>query len=1073
MPKRTASFRVLILFTLLAICGLPLIYKLDIKLNPEAWVTSLTVTFSWPNAEPRVIEQEATSIIEALAARVQGIKQISSRSGRGTGQVSVILDKKTDADAVRFELSTLIRQAWTTVPRGVTYPVISINRPDDQEIRPLLTVVLNASDSASAIQQYAELIIKPAVAAVKGISRIEVFGATPEEWQVVYDPELLTVTGVKPPELVYALQTALYRDDIGSVRERPGGESMPLVIRTRHAGGKELLQVPVTRMGDRIIRVGDLAEIVRTQAEKQQIYRINGLNTINILIYAARGENNLVAARNAKSVIGSLQKEMPEGYSLMLQDDSTDYIYNELKNIGVRTLIAFAGLVLMVLIVTRKLRYLLLIAITLFGNLCVAVIFYYLARLEIHLYALAGITVSLGLMTDNMIIMADHLRIKGNKKAFLAIFAGTISTISSLTIIFFLGEQIKANLTDFAMVVIINQSVSLFTSLFVVSAMMDVLKLDRQSLPSSALPGIRWRRLVVRGSYWYSAALLFLRRHRGWAVLLLIMSFGLPVYLLPDRLEGDRWWNRAYNKTLGSRFYIEKVKPVSDKLTGGTLRLFTEKVFEGSYMGKPSEPYLHISAQMPLGTTIDQADAIVATMERYLSGFNQIRLFKSEISPRRASITVYFTREHQQSSFPLIIKSDVMTKAMATGGAYWVITGYGDLYSNTVTQTTGNNYIRLLGYNYEKLNSLAEQLSVMLMRNPRNQQVYILSEPSSLRPDNVEFNMSLDLEKMIALHLPVGTVTSEMRNRSLYQPWFATLKGSSGTENFRLKRGRTEADVWSLAEGAVQSDSAFYRMNEISHITREISAPVIARENQQYLFYLWFDFAGQEKTVRRHMADNLNEFRNYLPLGYSATPDAGIYRFFMTPEDKSHYWLLGLIIVIIYFICAVLFESMLQPLAVILAIPVSYIGLFLTFWLFRLNFDYGGFAAMVILSGITVNAAIYILNDYNNLVRKEGKRSQERLRLYMKAFNYKIMPIALTIVSTAIGFLPFLIGEKQSFWFALAAGTIGGVIFSILGILFFLPLFLNLTGYHQKKMAGGTPTDSGIYTLGSHNLEKP
>ena len=96
------------------------------------------------------------------------------------------------------------------------------------------------------------------------------------------------------------------------------------------------------------------------------------------------------------------------------------------------------------------------------------------------------------------------------------------------------------------------------------------------------------------------------------------------------------------------------------------------------------------------------------------------------------------------------------------------------------------------------------------------------------------------------------------------------------------------------------------------------------------------------------------------------------------------------------------------------------------------------------LSGITVNAAIYILNDYNNLRREHSGRRISNLKLYFKAFHYKIVPILLTVVSTVLGFVPFLIGEEQAFWFALAAGTIGGLVFSKLGIVFYLPLFLRL-----------------------------
>jgi multidrug efflux pump subunit AcrB len=173
-------------------------------------------------------------------------------------------------------------------------------------------------------------------------------------------------------------------------------------------------------------------------------------------------------------------------------------------------------------------------------------------------------------------------------------------------------------------------------------------------------------------------------------------------------------------------------------------------------------------------------------------------------------------------------------------------------------------------------------------------------------------------------------------------------------------------------------------------------------------------------------------------------------RFVWSQQDKNQYWLLLLIAVMIFFICAVLFESLLQPFAVILTIPISYIGIFLTFYLFGLNFDQGGFAALVLLSGITVNAAIYILNDFNILRKQNSGRNLTDMRLYFKAFNYKIIPILLTIVSTVLGFVPFLIGVKQPFWFTLSAGTIGGLFFSLIGIVFYLPMFLGIKGLKTK-----------------------
>ena len=146
-----------------------------------------------------------------------------------------------------------------------------------------------------------------------------------------------------------------------------------------------------------------------------------------------------------------------------------------------------------------------------------------------------------------------------------------------------------------------------------------------------------------------------------------------------------------------------------------------------------------------------------------------------------------------------------------------------------------------------------------------------------------------------------------------------------------------------------------------------------------------------------------------------------------------------IVIAIIFFITSILFNSLKQPLAIIFVIPVSYIGVFLTFYWFKLNFDQGGFASFVVLCGITVNASIYILNEYNSIRKRYPCLSP--LRAYVKAWNTKVIPIFLTVVSTILGFIPFMIGaEKEGFWFPLAAGTIGGLVMSVIGVFIFLPV---------------------------------
>jgi multidrug efflux pump subunit AcrB len=124
-------------------------------------------------------------------------------------------------------------------------------------------------------------------------------------------------------------------------------------------------------------------------------------------------------------------------------------------------------------------------------------------------------------------------------------------------------------------------------------------------------------------------------------------------------------------------------------------------------------------------------------------------------------------------------------------------------------------------------------------------------------------------------------------------------------------------------------------------------------------------------------------------------------------------------------------------------IPVGFIGLFLTFAIGKFTFDQGGFAAMIMMCGIVVNAGIYIVNEYN-IIRHRNPLA-DATEVYVKAYNRKIIPTLLTIVSTVLGLIPFLFdGTDNVFWFAFAVGVMGSMLFSVLALVVYLPVFFPL-----------------------------
>jgi multidrug efflux pump subunit AcrB len=764
-----------------------------------------------------------------------------------------------------------------------------------------------------------------------------------------------------------------------------------------------------------------------------------------LVIYAGDLENQIRLSRKVKTEIAGLEKNLPPGYFLLKSYDATEYIGQELRKNALRTLFTVVILLLFVLAVSRQFRYMFLIICSLVATLSVALIFYYLFRVEIHLYSLAGITVSLGLILDNSIVMIDHLRHHRNLKVFLATLAATLTTMAALVIVFFLDERVRMNLVDFSSVLIVNLAVSLFVALFLVPALMDKLPLKSRSGRTRRLFFKKTgnKRITLFIIFLYEKMLRFTLRYRFIFLLLIILAFGIPTFLMPSKIEKENFFSRVYNKTFGNRWYTETVKPVSDKILGGSLRLFVQYVFESSFYADPEKTTLYVNAQMPHGSTLPQMNEMIISLEQYLLGFTEIEQFQTSISsPQSARIMILFKKEFEDTGFPFYLKEELIRKAIDLGGADWGVYGIGDGFSNRISESTGSYRITMYGYNYDELYRLAEMLKGKLLEAPRVREVNIMSRNTWVKEGSYEFVMDFDREKLSAMKISPADVYNSLRDYSLNEQFVASTVIGGELERIRLESGQSRnTELWEVKNKAGYAGNTMFRMKDIAGIVRESASQDVCKENQQYRLILAYDYIGSNLLARRHQQNTITEMEPFLPLGYTVTTDQNFW--FWGRESKKQYWLLLLICGIIFMICSVLLESLLQPLAIIFMIPVSYIGLFLTFYLFDLNFDQGGFAALVLLSGITVNAALYIINDFNNLRKRKPWQKLPILKIYLKAFNNKIFPILLTIFSTMLGLLPFLAGgQKEVFWPALAAGTIGGLVFSLIGIIVYLPVVL-------------------------------
>lgn len=1052
-----SSFSTILVFVCLTIVGLALLHTLPVKLSPSKSLQSINVNFSLAGQSSKVVETEVTSKLEAMLSRLEGIRNISSTSGNGWGRINILLDKQVDIDVARFEVATIIRQTRPTLPPQTSYPNISVSKSDENADRPFISYTINASESLSQIYSLTEKRIKPKLANIRGIDRIFISGSTPMEYRLEYDAQQLETLGLNSGDIQTAVQNYLSKEFLGngSVEQVPGKRGGIRVLLNSDNKKNTVFDcsgMTVKTPSGNLIHLDRLVKVSYQQAKSQSIYRINGLNSIYLSVVAKEITNQLSLSESIKQQMTEIQSQLPKGYEVHLSYDATEFIHEELNKIYFRSGLTLLILLLFVLLVYRSFKFLLLISISLVINLSIAIIVYYLLKLEIQLYSLAGITISITLIIDNVIVMSDHIMRRKNISVFMAIMAGTLTTIGALSMVFFMDDKIKLNLQDFAIALIVNLIISLFVIIFVVPVLLDLLKIDTSTqfrFPKIRFKKISWNRISIRINQFYTHYCRFACRWKGFFILLLVLGFGLPIFMLPEKLEGDEKWKGAYNQTIGSEFYKESIKPTIDLYLGGSLRLFVQKVYEGSYFSDRKETSLFVTATLPNGSTVEQMNALVQRMEAYLSQFKEIKQFQTSIeNARRANISIQFTKESQFTGFPNTLKSNLISKALEMGGGSWGVFGFGDGFSNDISESAGSYQAELFGYNYEELYVWAEKFKSELLKFRRIKEVTINSEFSWYKDDYQEFEFSLNKHLLSASGITPIQLFGSLNNtmgRSIYAGEIST---EHGQEQIYLDAKQADTyDIWNLNHEPINMGGREVKLSEVVRIVKGQSPQNIYKENQQYRLCAQFEYIGASEQGQKVLEKEVEKFQKQLPMGYTIENKSGR-NYWGGKEESQQYGLLFLILVIIYFLSSILFNSLQLPFVILFVIPVSFIGIFLTFYLFELNFDQGGFASFVLLCGLTVNANIYIIDEYRRIL-KQNKLSN--LQAYIKAWSLKMRPILLTVTSTTLGFMPFIIGStKEAFWFPLAAGTIGGLVFSLLGIVLFLPILLNVSPARNK-----------------------
>ncbi|MBT1709977.1 efflux RND transporter permease subunit [Fulvivirgaceae bacterium PWU5] len=1035
---RHSSFSVILVFTCLGVLGLSTIPLLNFEFQPNKASRDFTITYEWPGVSPRMLENEVTSKLEAMLVTLKGIQRIASVSGHGTGRIDVQIKSDADPDMLRFEMANLIRQSLAKLPPDLSYPLLTPGSANSSK-GPTLTYTLTADASSYYIQDYAQQHILPGLSAIPGVARVDVHGASPYIWEVEFKTDAIERLNIQAQDVATAIDQYLSKRFVGIGQYRsPASHQLqqsPVMLREAGHAALNLAEIPVKKVGNRILYVRDCASVRYVEQTPSSYFRMNGLNTVNIVLATDPTRNTLSAAKRIQAEMHQIETQLPPGYTLTMGSDATNFLRETLRSYAVRIGSSLLLLIAIILLFRRQVRFLFIVMLAVFANVALTSCCFFLFAVPIRFFSLAGLVISLSLMTGNAIIATHaYLRERNNKhiRSLIAFTVIMACILACFTLVDFYQGQ---GFADLARVIMANLAVSIVTSIFFIPALCD-----RIAIKPTTRRTLAQKRKTARRAGFFADGIRRIIKARAACIIIAVVSFGIPVYLLPEKMEGSSLLAKLYNQSVGTTWFSHTVKPVLDQLVGGSMRLAIRNGYTGFYAEEPRQKQLIITGQMPEGCTVQQLNDGIERMEQFIRMLKGVQSFQtSVVNYRNSSIVIDFI-PGVDVNLPYLLKSQLETRALDLGGITWSVTGVGDGFSNAFMESYKGEQIVLEGYNYEQLYQYAKTLQQMVLTNPRVGEADITSSDNWRSRRTNEFSVDFNKEHLAFKNLRPAELFPSFRERSFRKQIGSWYEDTQIQSIFLTADIRNDFTTWSFYFQPASIKGNSFKMANLGSIQKTKVSDEIYKIDQQYRMVVAYNFLGSSLLARDIKEEFLRRISDQLPLGFKASlPYYGT----LKKSNVNLYCLLPALLLAIFFICAIMLESFFEPLLLIMLVPIVFMGSFLSMAAFGIPFNNGVLVSLILLTGLVVYMGLMLLTQSNIPVRKHRKIRHSPVYRCIRTFQYNAHSLVIIILSVSLGLISFVgHGQMEEFWRAMLVSTIGGLLFSFVAFFIYFPLFL-------------------------------
>lgn len=1024
-----------------ALLGVAAWRNIPIELLPDTQHPRLQLTATWQGSSPETVESFLTSPLEAAVQQVPGVSKVTSISTEGNASIDVEFNLGTDMNFARLDLQERIAALEEELPPGVSPVQVSQWVPrefQDQTQALILQYRVTGPYTMEALRQYVDDLVVPEVAQVEGVALVRVDGGRRRLLEVELDRDRIESLGLSAPVVAARIRELDLVREAGSVRDT--GRETVVTIQNRPSSAEEIRQTVLLSGGGRIVRLGDVARVRDTFEEARSYFRMDGQPVVSFSVVKAAGENTVRVADAAKAVIAGLEGRLPGGIRMVSleQRDQSLEIKRQLSDLRSRAVAAGLVIFVVLLVFLRSFRSAAVVFATIVFSVLISLNLIYFGGLSLNLLTLMGLALGFGLIVDNSIVVLENVyrrwqegeapvaaAERGSREVVLPILASTATTLIVFIPFVYLQGELRVYYIPLAIVVALTLTGSLFVAFTFIPALV------------SRLLGVR----------------------RG--------STTLPVGVTAAEAPSSRspLYIRFYEGLLQSTLRFPWVGVVLVALAlAGSGYLFDQNVTRGQRWGGFGQQRTYITVQivLPRGSDLTRTEELARWFEEKVMELPEVETFETSVTEQRAVLNIFFPDSLEYSPIPPAIKDQMYAWSLGFTGVDIRVYGYGPSFYGGGGGAP-NYSIVVQGYNYERVREIAENLGERLRYISRVVDVDTNASGGFVRDRATEFTLTLDRTSLARYGLSVEEFVFRVNS---------ALRGRTGTNTIKLEgedihyevklEGFRDLDVLGLRETIVTAATGIpIRVGDVAAVEERRVLSRILREDQQYTRVVAYEFRGPNR-----LGDLVHEniiASTEVPPGY--TVKKRDFPRFGEDEARQIYTVLAVAILLVFMVTAALFESLRQPLVVLLTVPMALIGVFLMFFYTNATFSREAYIGVIMMGGIVVNNAI-LLVDHINRVRAESGLPMEAAIL--RATLQRVRPILMTTTTTVLGLLPLVLwtrgGADGTIWNALAYTLIGGLLASTLLVLSVTPalyLIAERVGRRASAPAGAPREGTG------------